>query len=221
MQAHSKFAAELKTFTTLSFSLFLTLIFFLLAPRKCIHVCVCAGRVLMYSWVSVCAVRLFPLAKQWNFICDITPHCPSTRRLSFHFWPCCYCIFIVCYLLWHFCSVTIFSWATDRRRCCYLLPNNNKNIGHTHRQNKWNPLTFQINWLNFMTLHHATAAAAGNNNQISTLFERFFGAWTFSQKAFYWGLNGVYAQRKKVHKSLITSLKPKFYWFRVTSRCTF
>jgi len=134
MQAHSKFAAELKTFTTLSFSLFLTLIFFLLAPRKCIHVCVCAGRVLMYSWVSVCAVRLFPLAKQWNFICDITPHCPSTRRLSFHFWPCCYCIFIVCYLLWHFCSVTIFSWATDRRRCCYLLPNNNKNIGHTHRQ---------------------------------------------------------------------------------------
>jgi len=27
-----------------------------------------------------------------------------------------------------------------------------------------------------MTLHHATAAAAGNNNQISTLFERFFGA---------------------------------------------
>jgi len=27
-----------------------------------------------------------------------------------------------------------------------------------------------------MTLHHATAAADGNNNQISTLFERFFGA---------------------------------------------
>jgi len=41
-----------------------------------------------------------------------------------------------------------------------------------------------------MTLHHATAAtaAAGNNNQISTLFERFFGARTFSHtKPFFEG----------------------------------
>lgn len=44
-----------------------------------------------------------------------------------------------------------------RRRCwCYLLANN----GNSKNRAKVpaNPLTFQINWLNFMTLHHATAA---------------------------------------------------------------